>query len=149
MFAQAIESYPLEAHQKMKFMASAIMDRFCLQPSITVQRYVLHGGELAVVEVFPSLFLLIIHKGVVWIRIWDQARLSANEAEELRLIEERAANTKTFDVSPVFGSTLPDINVELFKLTYLPNAIDSEILAANHREIKTTISFFAIARFCK
>lgn len=109
------------------------------QPSITVQRYVLHGGELAVVEVFPSPFPPVHYKGVVWIRT-GPSKAIANDAEELRLIEKRAANIKTFDVSPAFSSTLSDINVELFKLTYLPNAIDSEILAANHREIKQQLA---------
>ncbi len=116
------------------------------QPSITVQRYVLPGGELAVVEVFPSPFPPVHYKGAVWIRI-GPSKAIANEAEELRLIEKRAANTKTFDVSPVFGSTLPDINVELFKLTYLPNAIDSEILAANHREIKQQLASLRLYDF--
>lgn len=78
------------------------------QPSITVQKYVLPEGELAVVEVFPSPFPPVFYKGVVWIRI-GPSKTIANEAEELRLIEKRAANTKTFDVSPAFSSTLSDI----------------------------------------
>lgn len=39
------------------------------QPSITVQKYVLPEGELAVVEVFPSLLPPVRYKGKVWIRI--------------------------------------------------------------------------------
>lgn len=116
------------------------------QPSISVQKYVVPGGELAVVEVFPSLFPPVRYKGVVHIRI-GPSKAIANEAEELRLIEKRAANTKTFDVSLVYGSTLSDINVELFKLTYLPNAIDSEILAANHREIKQQLASLRLYDF--
>jgi ATP-dependent DNA helicase RecG len=38
------------------------------QPSISVQKYVLPGGEIAVVEVFPSPFPPIRYKGRVWIR---------------------------------------------------------------------------------
>ena len=109
------------------------------QPSITVQKYVLPEGELAVVEVFPSLLPPVRYKGKVWIRI-GPSKAVANEADELRLSEKRAANAKTFDVSPAFGSTLDDINIELFKLTYLPNAIDSEILALNHRDIKQQLT---------
>ena len=109
------------------------------QPSISVQKYELPKGELAVVEVFPSPFPPVRYKGRVWIRI-GPSKAIANEAEELRLSEKRAANAKTFDVSPAFTSTLTDINIELFKLTYLPSAIDSETLAANHRDIKRQLA---------
>lgn len=109
------------------------------QPSITVQKYVLPEGELAVVEVFPCPFPPVRYQGKVWIRI-GPSKAIANEAEELRLTEKRAANTKTFDVSPVFSSTLADINIELFKLTYLPNAIDAETLETNHRDIKQQLA---------
>jgi ATP-dependent DNA helicase RecG len=109
------------------------------QPAMTVQKYVLPEGELAVVEVFPCPFPPTRYKGKSWIRV-GPSKATANETEELRLTEKRTANAKTFDVSPAFSSTLSDINIELFKLTYLPNAIDAEILAANHREIKQQLA---------
>ncbi len=109
------------------------------QPAMTVQKYILAEGELAVVEVFPSPFPPIRYKGKVWIRV-GPSKAIANEAEELRLSEKRAANVKNFDTSPAFTSALSDINIELFKLTYLPNAIDSETLAANHRQIKQQLA---------
>lgn len=109
------------------------------QPAMTVSPYILPEGKLAVVEVFPSPFPPTRYKGRIWIRV-GPSKAIANETEELRLSEKRAANAKTFDVSPAFNSTLTDINIELFKLTYLPNAIDSEILAANHREIKQQLA---------
>ena len=109
------------------------------QPSITVQKYVLPEGELAVVEVFPSPFPPVRYKGKVWIRT-GPSKAVANETEELRLSEKRTANVRSFDTSPAFTSTLSDINIELFKLTYLPNAIDAETLAVNHREIKQQLA---------
>lgn len=109
------------------------------QPSLTIQKYSLLEGEVAVVEVFPSPFPPVRYQGKIWIRI-GPSKATANEAEELRLIEKRTANIRTFDVSPVFNSTLADINIELFKLTYLPNAIDADTLAANHREIKQQLA---------
>ncbi len=109
------------------------------QPILTIQKYVFPEGELAVVEVLPSPFPPVRYKGRVWIRV-GPSKAIANEAEELRLSERRASNIKTFDVSPASSSTLSDINIELFKLTYLPNAIDSETLATNHRDIKKQLS---------
>lgn len=109
------------------------------QPSLTIQKYSLPEGELAVVEVFPSPIPPVRYKGKVWIRV-GPSKAVANEAEESRLSERRTANIKNFDSSPAFGSLVSDINIELFKLTYLPNAIDAEILAANHREIKQQLA---------
>ncbi|NOT84863.1 MAG: transcriptional regulator [Methylococcaceae bacterium] len=109
------------------------------QPSLTIQKYSLLGGELAVVEVFPSPIPPVRYKGKVWIRV-GPSKAVANEAEESRLSERRAAHIRNFDSSPAFGSLVSDINIELFKLTYLPNAVDAEILAANHREIKPQLA---------
>lgn len=109
------------------------------QPSITVQKYSLTGGDVAVVEVFPSLFPPIRYKGRVWIRN-GPTKAIANEAEERRLSEKRTASAKSFDTMPAVGSSLTDLNLEVFKLTYLPNAIDSETLAANHRDTKLQLA---------
>jgi len=109
------------------------------QPALTIQKFTFPEGELAVVEVFPSPFPPVRYRGRVWIRN-GPTKAIANEAEELRLSEKRTASAKTFDTRPALGSTLDDINEALFKLTYLPNAIDTETLAANHRDLKQQLA---------
>ncbi len=109
------------------------------QPAMTVEKYMLDGGEIAIVEVFPSPFPPVRYKGISWIRT-GPTKSRANEAEENRLIEKRAAHARTFDVSPALGSTLSDLNVDLFKLNYLPHAIDKETLEANHRDLKSQMA---------
>lgn len=109
------------------------------QPSITVQRYKFQEGELAVVEVMPSPFPPVRYQGRIWIRN-GPSKAIANEAEERRLTEKRTAKTRTFDFRPAFGSTLADINLNIFHNLYLPNAIDAETLSANHREIKQQLA---------
>lgn len=109
------------------------------QPAMTIQKFSFPEGELAVVEVFPCPFPPVRYRGRVWIRN-GPSKAIASEAEELRLSEKRTANAKTFDTTPAIGSTLEDINEVLFKLTYLPNAIDSETLAANHRDLKQQLA---------
>lgn len=109
------------------------------QPAITVQKYSFDRGEVAVVEVFPSLFPPVRFKGRVWIRN-GPTRAIANEAEERRLSEKRTTTAKSFDTMPAVGSALTDLNFELFQLTYLPNAIDGETLAANHRDIQLQLA---------
>jgi ATP-dependent DNA helicase RecG len=109
------------------------------QPSMTVEKHVLDDGEIAVVKVFPSSFPPVRYKGITWIRT-GPTKSRANEAEENRLTEKRAANAKTFDMSPALGSAMTDLNVDLFKLSYLPSAIDKEILAQNHRDLKNQMA---------
>ena len=105
------------------------------KPAITVQRYKLDGGEVAVVEVFPSLFPPVRYRGRIWIRNGPRKAI-AEEPEERMLTEKRTASAKTFDAMPALGSMMDDINAELFKTAYLPSAIDPETLAANGRSIK-------------
>lgn len=49
---------------------------------------------------------------------------------------------KTFDVLPCKGSTLEDISLELFKLRYLPLAIDADTLAKNGNDLKSQLASF-------
>ena len=105
------------------------------QPALSIERFRFPEGELAVVEVLPSHFPPVRYKGRIYIRN-GPTKAIANEAEERRLTEKRASGAKTFDTRPAFGSTLEDLNLSLFRTTYLPQAIDSETLAANHRDIK-------------
>ncbi len=109
------------------------------KPAITIQKYALPEGDIAVVEVFPSLFPPVRYKGRIWIRNGPRKAL-AGEAEERRLIEKRTATAKSYDAIPAIGSSLDDINIPLFKLYYLPNAIDEETLAANHRDAKQQLA---------
>ena len=85
------------------------------QPSLTVEKYVLDTGEIALIEVFPSPFPPVRYKGVTWIRT-GPTKSRANEAEENRLTEKRAGHAKTYDVSPAMGSTLNDSNTDLLML---------------------------------
>ncbi|MEA5141463.1 RNA-binding domain-containing protein [Arcicella rigui] len=109
------------------------------KPALIVQRYEVDGQAIAVVEVLPSLFPPVRYKGRVWIRNGPRKAI-ATEAEERILSERRTSSAKTFDALPCAGSKLEDLNLDLFKFTYLPNAIDSETLAKNHREIKSQLA---------
>ena len=49
---------------------------------------------------------------------------------------------KTFAVLPCKGSTLEDISLELFKLRYLPSAIDADTLVKNGNDLKSQLASF-------
>lgn len=72
---------------------------------LNVQKHALGGGELAVVEVFPSTAPPVRYKGQVWVRIGPSRRI-ATEAEERELSERRAASARTFDARPCHEATL-------------------------------------------
>ncbi len=109
------------------------------KPALTVQKYQVDEAEIAIIEVFPSLFPPVRFKGRVWIRNGPRKAVAA-EAEEKILSERRTSTAKTFDALPCVGSALSDINIELFKKEYLPNAIDAETLAQNHRDVKNQLA---------
>jgi len=110
------------------------------QPSIVVSPvYNIDGGDIVVVEVQPSSFPPVRYDGRCWIRVGPR-KSKATVEEERMLIERRSSLAKTFDTQPCFGTTLKDLNVDLFRTFYLPKAVDSETLAQNNRDIKQQLA---------
>lgn len=119
-------------------------------PSLSVAKFVFSDGEVAVVEVLPSFQPPVRYNGRVWIRSGPR-RDFATDVEERRLSEKRSSFAKTFDTLPCVGSTLEDLGIELFKIVYLPNAIDADTLAENHRDIKqqlASLKFYDLPKDC-
>ena len=105
------------------------------QPSMVVSD-VFHftGGDLVVVEVYPSFHPPVRYKGKCWIRVGPRKAV-ANEADERLLTEKRTSTAKTFDLRPYPGTTQDDLDADIFSSTYLPQAVDKTVLAANHRSL--------------
>ena len=103
-------------------------------PAMTVEKYTLPDGEIAVVEVLPSNLPPVRYRGRVWIRV-GPARHGANQQEERILVEKRAALQKPFDIRPCHGCTLDDLVLDLFSVSYLPAAVDRDVIAENQRDI--------------
>lgn len=120
------------------------------QPSMTVEKVVLNDGDVIVVEVQPAIFPPVKYKGRVWVRVGPRKGV-ANEADEKRLIEKRACHVSTFDALPCLGSTLDDIDVALFRQTYLPQAMPMDVIADDKRDIKLqmqSLGFYDIKHNC-
>ena len=119
-------------------------------PAISVGKYSLQNGEVAVVEVLPSDLPPVRYKGQVWIRVGPR-RAIASEQEERILTERRAAVSKTFDGRPCVGSTLDDLALDLFVVNYRANAVAPEVIAENSRDIHyqlASLRFFDLAKDC-
>ena len=104
-------------------------------PSMTVQKRVLKGCEIAVVSVEPSADTPVRYQGRVWVRVGPSVRKGSVEDERL-LTERRRAADLPFDLRPVGGAGLDDLDREFVRSHYLPNAIAPEVLERNTRPIE-------------
>jgi len=109
------------------------------RPIILIEKETYQNRDIVVITVKPHPLPPVRYKGLIWIR--NGARKArANEAEERILSEKRISFAKNFDAEPCKESSLDDLDINLFKSSYLPNAIDSETLQINHRDIKVQLS---------
>lgn len=104
-------------------------------PNITVQKRVLNGCELAVVIVQPSDAPPIRYQGRVWIRV-GPGLSPATPEEERRLNEKRRSRDLPTDATPVEHATLNDLDLELFRASYLPASVAPEIIEENRRPLE-------------
>lgn len=105
------------------------------QPSMVVEKVSMEEGDIIVVEVQPAIFPPVRYKGRVWVRVGPRKAI-ANEDDEHRLLERRAANVKTFDSTPCFGATISDLDLQMFKHYYLPKAVPDEVTEADKRSVE-------------
>jgi ATP-dependent DNA helicase RecG len=108
-------------------------------PTMNVQKWPLGGGEMAVVEVFPSDQPPVRYKGRIHIRVGPR-RAIANEGDERRLMEKRVDRTKTWDARPCYGASLDDLALDLFMVNYRLQAVAREVLAENNRSVEIQLA---------
>jgi ATP-dependent DNA helicase RecG len=119
-------------------------------PALNVQKHLLGGGEMAVVEVTPADLPPVRYKGRVWIRVGPR-RAIATESEERILTERRAALAKTWDARPCAESSVADLALDLFALSYRPFAVSQEVIRENHRSLESQLAalrFYDVRRGC-
>ena len=120
----------------MKKIASIRSDGNILPlPIMSVERFEFPDGDLLVAEVSPSLLPPVRYRGRTFVRIGPRRDI-ATEAEERILLERRTSYMATFDAMPCLGATINDIDVNYIKQDYLPQVIDTEVLASDKRDIK-------------
>ncbi|MEI6149362.1 MAG: ATP-binding protein [bacterium] len=104
-------------------------------PSLDVQKRRLGNQDVAVVVVHPSDSPPVRFKGVVWIRSGPRRGI-ANPDDERRLNEKRRFRDLPHDIRPVASANVGVLDELLFRRTYLPSAIDAEVLDQNHRPLE-------------
>lgn len=127
----------IEVTDKLLLNLAAIRSDGNIQPlpAMTVDKRDVDDKEIVVVEVLPSDLPPVRYRGVTWIRVGPR-RAVATVSEEKILTERRAARSRSFDASPCFECGLEELAEDLFRITYLPNAIDADTLRENDRPVR-------------
>jgi len=100
-------------------------------PTMSVEKRVVSGCEVAVVVVESSYSPPVRYRGRVIVRVGPTNRIATLE-EETRLTEKRQSKDTPFDISPLDMATLDDFDMELFR-DYLRSTLAGEILELNSR----------------
>lgn len=103
-------------------------------PSLTVEKRILQGKEVAVIEVQPSNSPPVRYKGSICIRTGPR-RNTATEQDEIILNEKRRYGNMPFDLYPIPTSSIDDLDLNLFN-QYLSQAFSEDVLQANNRSIE-------------
>ena len=109
------------------------------QPTISVDKHTLPGGEVASITVWPSDSPPVRYAGRIWVRIGPRRGLASAQDERI-LNERRKLNDAHYDILPVPGARLEDFNLRRFEQDYLPAAFSREVLAANDRSLEERLA---------
>ena len=101
-------------------------------PSLTVEKYLLQGQQVAVVSVQPSDSPPVRCKGAIHIRTGPRRSIATAQDERI-LNEKRRHGDRPFDVQPVPTAGVPDLNLTQFENEYLAQAFSEEVRIANDR----------------
>jgi ATP-dependent DNA helicase RecG len=108
-------------------------------PSMTVEKRVLQGVEVAVITVWPADAPPVRYKGRTYIRTGPRRDIASQQDERI-LTERRRHRNLPFDLQPVSFATLTDLSQIYFEAEYLPGAFSSDVLEANHRSYEERLS---------
>jgi ATP-dependent DNA helicase RecG len=101
-------------------------------PTMEVRRATVVNCTAAVVIVYPSENPPVRVRGRAWIRVGPRRAIATAE-EERRLIEKRRWGNLPFDAQPVIGATLSDLDLNRFRLEYVPSLVSVDTIAQNQR----------------
>ena len=108
-------------------------------PTMTVQKRMIAGGDVAVVTVWPAEAPPVRFQGRIWVRTGPRRSLATSQDERI-LNEKRRHNDIPYDIHPVRSATLADMSRSYFEENYLPKAFAPDILAANERSYEQRLA---------
>lgn len=108
-------------------------------PTMTVEKRVLKGNEMAVITVLPADSPPVRYKGRIWIRTGPRRGIASAQDERI-LNEKRRHRDLPFDLQPVSFAAVADLSRTLFESEYLQGAVAPDILAANERSYEERLA---------
>ncbi len=112
-----------------------ILDR----PSITVEAAIYAGQPVIRVRVHASATPPVRFNGIVWVRPGPTIRQASREDERV-LNERRRFLDGPFDSRAVAGSSQDDLDLTVFRSTYLPSVVDAEVIEENQRSVSQQLA---------
>jgi ATP-dependent DNA helicase RecG len=103
-------------------------------PSLSVEKRVLRGAEMAVVTVLPSDSPPVRFKGRIWVRTGPRRAIATAQDERI-LNEKRRYRDLPFDLHPLRQAALEDLDSSFFLRDYLPRAFAPDVLETNERSL--------------
>ena len=108
-------------------------------PTLMVEKRDLQGKEVAIVVVQPSDSTPVRFKGTIQVRIGPRRGIATAQDERI-LNEKRQSGNRPFDLSPVHGANLSDLNLSYFEHEYLVKAFAGEVLEVNERSLEEQLA---------
>ena len=104
-------------------------------PSMAIEIFNFPEGDVAAIEVFPSAYPPIRYKGQAWVRVGARKALATDE--DLHILTERSKSAGIrFEEMPCMAARLDDLDLNLFRNQYLPQAIQADVIEDDHRPIE-------------
>lgn len=108
-------------------------------PSLSVEKQVLRGREVAIISVQPSDSPPVRFKGAIHVRTGPRRGLATAQDERI-LNEKRRYGDRPFDIQPIPTAGLSNLNLTQFVNEYLVQAFSAEILVANDRSLNEQLA---------
>ena len=104
-------------------------------PAMAIEVFHFDEGDIVVVEVFPSSYPPIKFRGQAWVRIGARKALASDEDLHI-LTERRMAAGMRFEEQPCLAAQFNDMDIDIFRNHYLPQAVKSEVIDEDTRDVK-------------
>ena len=104
-------------------------------PAMAIEVFHFEGGDVVVIEVFPSAYPPIRYQGQIWVRFGPRKAL-ASEEDIHRLEEKRLRFGKRFEEMPCCPARLNDLDLSVFKNIYLPRAFQAQVIEDDDRPVQ-------------
>jgi ATP-dependent DNA helicase RecG len=108
-------------------------------PSLLVEKRRLAGSDFAVITVWPCDTPPARYKGRIHVR-WGPRRGLASAQDERILNERRRFADRPYDIQPVQGATMGELDLLRFQQEYLPALVARDVLAANERTLEQQLA---------